>query len=57
MSLTVVNANDTFSQFDKQAHEFILNECKKRGIKVLFNTELKEVDGKQLKLTLRTQDG
>lgn len=56
-SLTVVNANDTFSQFDKQAHDFILKECEKRGIKVLFNTELTEVNGKEQKLTLKSQSG
>ena len=57
MSLTVVNANDTFAQFDPEAHDFIMKECEKRGIKVLFNTELKEIDGKELKLTLKTPNG
>jgi NADPH-dependent 2,4-dienoyl-CoA reductase/sulfur reductase-like enzyme len=56
-SLTVVNANDTFSQFDKEAHEYILKECNKRGIKVLFNTQLTEVKGNERKITLRSADG
>lgn len=56
-SLTVVNANDTFSQFDKEAHEYILKECQKRGINVLFNTQLTEVKGNERKITLRNADG
>lgn len=56
-SLTVICANDTFSQFDPQAHEFILNECDKRGIKVLFKTKLTEVDGKEQKITIQNPDG
>ena len=56
-SMTIVNANDTFAQFDKQAHEFILKECQKRGIPVLFNTRLAEVKGKEYKIVLKSENG
>jgi hypothetical protein len=56
-SLTVVNANDSFTQYDKQAHDYILKQCQKRGIGVLFNTQLVEVKGEEQKLTLKNAEG
>lgn len=55
--LIVVNANDRFTQFDADADAFIRETCEKNGIEVLYNTELTEVKGKQLQLTLQLADG
>ena len=56
-TLTVINANDRFTQYDAEADAFIREVCEKNGINVLFNTEVTEVKGKQQVLTLQHADG
>lgn len=43
-SFTVVNANDKFIQFQPEADEFIKSELGKRGVRVLYNTKLNEIN-------------
>lgn len=54
-SFTIVNANDRMTSVDNEANNFILAQIEKRGIPILFNTELVEVKtGNEQKIVLRS---
>lgn len=42
-SFTVVNANDTFIQYQPEADDFIKKELVRRGINLVMNTKLNEI--------------
>ncbi|KAL4480260.1 hypothetical protein ABPG74_020776 [Tetrahymena malaccensis] len=57
IEFTIVNANDSFSQYSKQADEYFREELKKRGIKVLYNTEIENLDKLKRQVTVVGKNG
>jgi hypothetical protein len=56
-TLTIVNANDKFSQFNPEAEQVIRKEIAKRNINVIENTELIEVQKDNQRILLRDANG
>ncbi|EAR93504.2 FAD-dependent pyridine nucleotide-disulfide oxidoreductase, putative (macronuclear) [Tetrahymena thermophila SB210] len=57
IEFTIVNANDSFSQYSKQADEYFKEELKKRGIKVLYNTQIENIDKPKRQVTVVGKNG
>ncbi|KAL4506078.1 hypothetical protein ABPG72_013839 [Tetrahymena utriculariae] len=57
IEFTIVNANDSFSQYSKQADEYFKEELKKRGIKVLYNTQIENLDKLKRQVTVVGKNG
>lgn len=51
-TFTVINANDTFAQFEPETDALFKTYCEKYGINVKFNTKLEEIDAGNRKITI-----
>lgn len=56
-TFTIINANDNFTQFEPDTDEFFRTQLEKKGINVMYNTELTEINKDNRTMTLVDNNG